>query len=304
MTFLTIINRMAKRKFADELDEDELKDLFIDRKILGRSARIASYRANGRAVNSEDTPINHELNRRLSDPKNEPRSGSSPKRKIDRILLAVEICAVIGVLWIFFRGVQTLNRINREASESMILPTLTPTAIISAVVLPGSHTPPDESGAASFNEAEIPAHLRSLIVQGSSAPLQIPEGRARPIRVRIPAINVDAPVNWGDDWNALKTGVGENAASVEPGQAGNLILSAHNDIFGQLFRDLDQLRSGDEIILLTEKQSYTYTVQETKIVQPNQVEVMSQTADATVTLISCYPYLIDNQRIVVTGKYD
>ena len=56
MTFLTIINHMAKRKFADELDEDELKDLFIDRKILGRSARIASYRANGRAVNSKDTP--------------------------------------------------------------------------------------------------------------------------------------------------------------------------------------------------------------------------------------------------------
>ena len=155
---------MAKRKFADELDEDELKDLFIDRKILGRSARIASYRANGRAVNSEDTPINHELNRRLSDPKNEPRSGSSPKWKIDRILLAVEICAVIGVLWIFFRGAQTLNRINREASESMILPTLTPTAIISAVVLPGGHTPPDESGTASFNEAEILAHLRSLLV--------------------------------------------------------------------------------------------------------------------------------------------
>jgi sortase A len=42
-----------------------------------------------------------------------------------------------------------------------------------------------------------------------------------------------------------------------------------------------------------------YIVTQTIIVQPTQVEVMAATAEPTVTLISCYPYLVDKQRIVV-----
>jgi sortase A len=43
-------------------------------------------------------------------------------------------------------------------------------------------------------------------------------------------------------------------------------------------------------------------VTETRIVEPTQVEVMNATSDPTVTLISCYPYMIDKQRIVVFAK--
>ena len=77
------------------------------------------------------------------------------------------------------------------------------------------------------------------------------------------------------------------------------MLSAHNDIYGQIFRDLDQLKAGDEIIVYTNQRSYVYTVRETQIVKPSQVEVMDSTRDAVVTLISCYPYMVDKQRIVV-----
>jgi sortase A len=38
------------------------------------------------------------------------------------------------------------------------------------------------------------------------------------------------------------------------------------------------------------------------LVKPTQVEVMAPTADPTVTLISCYPYLVDTDRIVVFAK--
>lgn len=294
---------MAKRKFADELTEDELHDRLMDKKILGRAARIASYRANGRAVDPENAPIYREMTE-TRDERGEPvRAKTAPRRKFDRFLLTVEVLSVIAVIWLLGSGIHTLNRINRESGEKMMLPTLTPTAIIQAVVLPGGHTPPDTDGTAAFNEAEIPAHLRSLIVANAAKEISLPPGREQIIRARIPAINVDAPVFWGDDWETLKKGIGQNVISVEPGSNGNLILSAHNDIFGQVFRDLDRLKPGDEIVLLTEKKSYTYIVRDSKIVEPNQVEVMNQTQDATVTLISCYPYLIDNKRIVITGKY-
>jgi sortase A len=38
------------------------------------------------------------------------------------------------------------------------------------------------------------------------------------------------------------------------------------------------------------------------MVEPTQVEVMESTSSPSVTLISCYPYLVDNQRIVVTAR--
>ena len=80
------------------------------------------------------------------------------------------------------------------------------------------------------------------------------------------------------------------------------MLSAHNDIFGEIFRDLDRLKPGDEIILYTNQRAHTYVVTDTQVVEPTAVEVMGSTTSPTVTLISCYPYLVDDQRIVVTGR--
>ena len=80
------------------------------------------------------------------------------------------------------------------------------------------------------------------------------------------------------------------------------MLSAHNDIFGELFRDRDRLKPGDEIILSTGLQDFVYKVTGFRIVEPTEVSVMDPTPRATITLISCYPYLIDSERIVVFGE--
>jgi len=105
----------------------------------------------------------------------------------------------------------------------------------------------------------------------------------------------------GDGWEELKQGVGQHIGSGLPGQAGNLVLSAHNDIYGELFRRLDKLQKGDEILILTQDSTFTYVVTGTKIVAPTEVDVLEPTAEATITLISCYPYLVDTKRIVVQG---
>jgi sortase A len=65
---------------------------------------------------------------------------------------------------------------------------------------------------------------------------------------------------------------------------------------------LDKLQPGNQIILYTMQQQYIYLVTETRIVEPSQVEVMNSTSDPTVTLISCYPYMVDSKRIVVFAK--
>jgi sortase A len=90
--------------------------------------------------------------------------------------------------------------------------------------------------------------------------------------------------------------------TANPGQNGNMVLAAHNDIFGELFRHLDQLKPGDEFTVYTNQRAYTYLITGWKIVEPTQVEVMDPTPNTTATLISCYPYLVDNMRIVVTAR--
>ena len=161
--------------------------------------------------------------------------------------------------------------------------------------------PPDAQGNTRPNDAEIPEHLRPIVQ--SLANIPIPTAAAdQAIRLQIPALKVDAPIVQGDGWEQLKKGVGQNIGSANPGQEGNVILSAHNDVYGELFRYLDKLVPGDQVILYTQQRQYVYVVDRTAIVEPTAVEVMASTGNPTVTLISCYPYLKDKQRIVVFAR--
>jgi sortase A len=122
------------------------------------------------------------------------------------------------------------------------------------------------------------------------------------IRIQIPALDIDAPIVQGDGWEQLKKGVGQNIGSANPGQNGNVVLSAHNDVYGELFRYLDKLVPGDQVIIYTQQRQYVYVVDRTSIVEPTAVEVMASTGSPTTTLISCYPYLVNKQRIVVFAR--
>jgi sortase A len=113
---------------------------------------------------------------------------------------------------------------------------------------------------------------------------------------------VDAPVVQGDGWEQLKKGVGQHIPSANPGENGNVVLSGHNDVYGEIFRHLDRLQPGDQVILYTQQRAYTYIVERTLIVEPTAVEVMASTGAPTLTLISCYPYLVDTHRIVVFAR--
>jgi sortase A len=151
------------------------------------------------------------------------------------------------------------------------------------------------------NEAEIPQHLKPLVQSLANIPIPTP-GPEHANRIQIPSIGIDAPIVQGDGWEQLKKGVGQHIGSSNPGDKGNIVLSAHNDIFGEIFRDLDRLQSGDEITIYTNQRAYTYVVSDNKVVEPTQVDIMEDTSQASVTLISCYPYLVDDQRIAVTGR--
>lgn len=227
---------------------------------------------------------------------------STRRRVMDRILLGVEVLAVMGLVGVLISGLGILRDLNQEVASALIQETLTPTPLVMAVVLPSGHTPPDAQGNTRPNLDEIPAHLQPMVQ--SLANMPVPTAAPdQAIRIQIPAIKIDAPVVQGDGWEQLKKGVGQSiGSSANPGQNGNIILSAHNDVYGELFRYLDKLAPGDQVILYTQQRQYVYVVDRSSIVEPTAVEVMASTGSPTVTLISCYPYLVDKQRIVVFAR--
>ncbi|CAG0927788.1 Sortase D [Thermoflexales bacterium] len=314
---------MPNRRPVDELSIEELEEILAIRKREAREARLKRLRAEGRVLDvreaaaaATDQAIASQrdasaLARRskfsavYEEEKVKRHFGPSPRtvrRWRDRLLLFVEVGAVVGLILIFISVQQARIETNEAATVAQpTQPTPLPTPLINAVVLPSGHRPPIAPGGAAPNLDEIPAHLRAYAQSITPQPIPTP-GPGQPTRLQIPAINVDAQIVPGDTWEQLKKGVGHHIGTANPGERGNLVLSAHNDVFGEIFRYLDQLQPGDEVIVYSGAQRYRYTISEQRLVAPTQVEVMAPTNEPTVTLISCYPYLVNNQRIVVFGQ--
>ena len=297
---------MPRKRPAEELSVEELRQLLIEKRRTERSARIDRFRRNGRIIQVEPQPLSNPIenfNKRTVSEEwlvVDSTPAKSHKSWINRLLTVVEIVAVVGLVIILFNGFNLLRSLNQEVAVSLTQPTLTPTPLITAIILPSGHTPPTDSGGARPNNSEIPEHLKAQVQSLANIPVPTASPE-QAIRIQINAISVDAPVVQGDGWEQLKKGVGTHIGSPDPGEAGNIVFSAHNDVFGEIFRDLDKLKPGDEVLIYSNQRAYTYIVQQTQIVEPTQVEVMAQTHEPIVTLISCYPYLVDDQRIVVTA---
>jgi len=306
---------MPDRRSVDDLTIDEIEQILRVKKREARQLKLEQFARQGRR--RDDLPLPDEINRELP-PVDAARpvvphksflmEAISEKRSLrDRLLLAIEIAAALSLVGLLIFAAISIQQLNQESAGQQAavvaeLPTASPTPIISVVVLPGGHTPPTSPGGAQPNYDEVPAYLRPQVEQQFFGPVILPTpGPGLASRIMIERIGVDAPVVQGDGWEQLKQGVAQHIGTANPGQTGNLVLSAHDDIYGEIFRYLDQLKAGDEVVLKTLTGQYTYSVQYVKIVKPNEVSVMASTKEAVVTLISCYPYLVNNKRIVVVA---
>jgi sortase A len=305
---------MARKFRPEDLSENELRRLLIAKRRASRQRRLDQFRQSGRLVDVAPNLGTRETEARPAidiesplTPRNEVEIGKQRRQRLaDRALLFIEVAAILGLFFVLFNGIGAVRVLNEQVAAALIQPSLTPTPLITVAVLPSGHTPPTDPGGAQPNFDEIPSHLpvdrEKFLDSFYNLPVPTPSPE-QAIRIQIPAINIDAPIVQGDGWEQLKQGVGQHLATTRPGQPGNLVLSAHNDIFGEIFRHLDKLQPGDEIIVYTNVRAFTYVINEDfSIVLPTSVDVLNPTDSPTVTLISCYPYLVNDKRIVVTAS--
>lgn len=307
---------MRRKNSTDDLSIEEIKRQISIKQQVSNQKRWQRLKQAGRIVDIQNYPppvLSTERlpsNGRYSTNDLPRETAVSPplwRRLTNRLLLLVEVMAVISLIIIGASLLLTRSELNQEVAQvqsnqgqELALPTPTAPPIIDVVILPGGHKPPVAGIIPEPGEAgNIPAHLLPAINNYTppELPTPFPE-QAR--RIEIPAIQIDSPVVQGMyDWEQLKKGVAQKIDSAAPGQKGNLALAGHNDIYGEIFRNLDKLTPGDEIIVSTEIKTYTYLIRETQVVDPTEVWVLEPTTFATTTLISCYPYRVNNKRIVV-----
>jgi sortase A len=157
----------------------------------------------------------------------------------------------------------------------------------------------------------------------SLLPTPYPPAQSAPSRIQIPALDLDAdvvPVGWREVeyhgqrvrvWNVADYAAGWHEASALPGRPGNVVISGHNNIRGEVFRDVANLEAGAGITLTADERPYTYVV-ESKMIIPERGRPIEERLennrwigyfeDERLTLVTCWPYTSNTHRVIVIAR--
>lgn len=117
--------------------------------------------------------------------------------------------------------------------------------------------------------------------------------------IEIPKIGVDMTLYEGIRLTTLDYGPGHWPGSALPGQPGNVVVGGHRTSKHRVFRNIDQLVAGDQIIFHDAAGEHVYLVSHVEIVDPTAVWIIDPTPTPTATLFACHPPGSTAQRIVV-----
>jgi LPXTG-site transpeptidase (sortase) family protein len=81
------------------------------------------------------------------------------------------------------------------------------------------------------------------------------------------------------------------------------IFSDEGNVFSRLPQVPELLQSGEEVFIITyaENTAYLYRVSQTDVVPQNEL-ILYQTSNSQITLVSCYPRLKYDHRLLVTAE--
>ena len=140
----------------------------------------------------------------------------------------------------------------------------------------------------SYLTSQFDEALHAAPPDSPPAPPTAPPVEGQPLgRLEIPSIHFSAIVSEGARNSTLRRSVGHVPGTARPGENGNVGLAGHRDTF---FRHLGELKKNDEISLTTMNGVFTYLVESTAIVEPDESSVLQSIGRPTLTLITCYPF--------------
>lgn len=122
--------------------------------------------------------------------------------------------------------------------------------------------------------------------------------------ITIPKLDIELPIYLGATNKHMADGAAHLSQTSIPvgGENTNSVIAGHRGYRGAAyFRYITELKPGDEIIITNLWGQLRYTVVETKIIDPNDVdEILIQENRELLTLLTCHPYASGGkQRYVV-----
>jgi sortase A len=157
----------------------------------------------------------------------------------------------------------------------------------------------------------------------SPTPYFRPPAESPPTRLTIASIDLDIPVlpvgvktvvEGGKEkqiWADVPNAGGFHATSAYPGKPGNTVINGHRDILGAVFRNLDRVQVGDEIVLYVDEVAYPYIVTELLTVpetfasarqRAENQRLIGYMPEERLTLVTCTPIVLATHRMLVIAK--
>ena len=122
--------------------------------------------------------------------------------------------------------------------------------------------------------------------------------------LQIKDIDLKVAIGEGTDEETLKYAVGHFSDTKMPGEEGNFAVAGHSSYtYNRYFANLEDVKIGSAIDVITKRGNYTYKVKSAEVVTPDKVEVLNSSNDKkTITLITCTPRFIGSHRLVIKGE--
>ena len=120
--------------------------------------------------------------------------------------------------------------------------------------------------------------------------------------IDIPEIDLEKAVIEGTGPVELEQGPGHFRNTPLPGQPGNVVLAGRRTTYGAPFARLSELAEGDTIVAMTLQGSFEYTVVDGQIVEPGDEDVLAESEDNRLTLVTSHPEYLPNERLVVIAE--
>ena len=121
-------------------------------------------------------------------------------------------------------------------------------------------------------------------------------------RIEIPAIGVDEYVVEGTDLVSPRMGPGHSPETRRPGAPGTTAIAGHRTTYGAPFRNIDDLHRGDRIVVDMPDGRFIYRVEESKIVDDQDLSVLQPVGYRRLMLSACHPLYSAAQRIIVYAR--
>ena len=231
-------------------------------------------------------------------------------RKIVILIMLLIFAAGLGImLYPSLQGAITDHRIIQEAHEFLEMLETIPTKPEAEATEPTEPTEPTETEPVLYPELlNAMQSYNQQIWEEKQAGLCDPWSYEQPSFtlgdygledevfgvITIPSLQLEMPIYLGATYKHMADGAAHLSQTSLPigGENTNCVIAGHRGWGGaSYFRYITELEAGDEVIITNLWGELRYTVTETKIIDPNDVEeILIQQDRELLTLLTCHPY--------------